>query len=568
MDSVISKHPNKAAGVLGVIAVVLVYIRLEPTLPTIMGDELVYLVQSRHTAPADSTLPNYLFSFVYSSSLLVGVEFYWFIKVINFVFLYGFGAIVFLLAKKVFSFWLALLVALASVVGPVSLYGSVFMPEAMYMFFALLSFYFVLQTPAKPLKQSWPWVLGAGLVLALTSLVKPHALFLLLGFALFYLFSSKWRMLDFLNRALASVTFVGSTVVVKLLGGFLFAGTAGLTLFGGYGSVAGLFQRFLDLVGLGSTSSDSEGSSWSESEAPATIAYERASDNAGLFELFLQQFGLHFLTVGFLLAPVWYVFFSTKFSVKSSIAELSLFSIGTMMIVISAFGAYVTIGGDDHTDRILLRYYEFLIPVVYLGAYQVLKQKHPEGILKYVFFGVFLISAILISANGIASIEPKLSDSSYLVGIFGNLDMRWFYSAALIAVFLFILGVPAKLAQYSATTIALATIFAGVSAQQNQLDINSQQIGPDFAGQYVRDELPDLPGQKIYVVGSDKQLVEASIFWMDRAGVEFELYDSGSVLPDSEIPAGKSVIVQVLGVQIENIEEGDLIEEDWIISYR
>jgi hypothetical protein len=239
-----------------------------------------------------------------------------------------------------------------------------------------------------------------------------------------------------------------------------------------------------------------------------------------------------------------------------------------MMIVISAFGAYVTLTGDDHTDRILLRYYEFLIPVVYLGAYQVLKQKHPEGILKYVFFGVFLLSAILISANGIVAIEPKLSDSSYLIGIFDNLDMRWLYSAALIAVFLFILGAPTKLAQYSATTIALATIFAGISAQQNQLDINSQQIGPDFAGQYVRDELPDVPGEEIYVVGSDKQLVEASIFWMDRPGVEFELYNAGSVLPDSEIPEDKSVIVQVLGVQIENVDEDDLIEEDWIISFR
>jgi hypothetical protein len=38
----------------------------------------------------------------------------------------------------------------------------------------------------------------------------------------------------------------------------------------------------------------------------------------------------------------------------------------------------------------------------------------------------------------------------------------------------------------------------------------------------VRDELPNVPGEEIYVVGSDKQLVEASIFWMDRLGVEFE----------------------------------------------
>ena len=567
MDSVIQKHPYKIASLIGALALAWVYIRLEPTLPTIMGDELVYLIQSRHTAPEDSALPNYLFSFVYSSSLLVGVEFYWFIKLLNFIFLFGFGAIVFLLSKSVFGFWLTLLVSLASVVGPVSLYGSVFMPEAMYMFFALLSFYLVLKTPVGNFKKSWPWILVAGASLALTSLVKPHALFLLLGFALFYLFGSKWRTFGLATRLLAAASYIVSTIALKLVGGYIFAGTAGLTLFGGYGSLTGLFGRFLQLAGI---SDSSEGTVSGDSGSPSTeiTTYERASDNAGLFELFFQQFGLHFLTVGFLLAPVWYVFFSTKFSIKSSLAELSLLSIGTMIFVISAFGAYVTITGDDHTDRILLRYYEFLIPVVYLGAYQVLKQKHPEGILKYVFFGVFLLSAILISANGIANIDPKLSDSSYLIGIFDNLDMRWLYTAALIAVFLFILGEPTKLAQYSATTIALATVFAGISAQQNQLDINSQEIGSDFAGLYVRDELKDVAGDEILVVGSDKQLVEASIFWMDRPGVDFELYRAGSVLPDSEIPEDKTVVVQILGVQLQNVGQDALIEDDWIISFR
>lgn len=566
MDSVIEKHPNKIAGVIGVIFLALVYIRLEPTLPTIMGDELFYLIQSRHPSPAD--WPNYLFAFVYGSSLWVGAEFYWFIKIINFGFLFGFGAVFFLLAKKVFSFWIALLLALASVLGPVSLYGSVFMPESMYMFFALLSFYSVLQTPAKPLRESWPWVLSSGLVLALTSLVKPHALFLLLGFALFYLFGSPWKAVHITQRILASLTLISSAVVLKLVGGFLFVGPAGLTFFGDYGSVSSLFQKFLDLVGLGSAGDGSEAATFGGPDQLTANTYERASDNAGLLELLLQQFGLHLLTVGFLLAPVWYVFFSTKFAVKTPLAELSLFSLGTMIIVISAFGAYVSITGDDHTDRILLRYYEFLIPVVYLGAYQVLKKKHPEGIWKYVFFGIFLLSSILIAANGISAIEPKLSDSSYLVGIFGNLDMRWLYTASLIAVFLFILASPKKLAQYSATTLALAMIFAGVSAQEKQLEINSQKIGPDFAGLYVRDELPDVPGEQIYVVGSDKQLVEASIFWMDRPGVEFGLYNAGSVLPDSEIPDDKSVVVQVMGVRIENIREGDLVKEDWIISFR
>ena len=559
MDALFEKHPNKIAGAIGLVVLAIVYWRLLPTLPTVMQDELIYMVQSRHTDPADASFPNYLFSWLYSSSLYVGVDFYWYVKLLNFVFLAGFGSIIFLLSRQTFGLWVSIIVSLAAVAGPASLYGSIFMPEAMYFFFASLSFYLVLKVPAGPIKSSWSWLMVAALSMALTSLVKPHALFLTAGFALFFLFASKWRTARFTDRFLAFVTFLGATIAAKLIGGLILAGPSGVTLFGGYGSIESIFQRVFTALGLAGSGASS-GASAEESRG--------IQPPESILELTVQQFGLHFLAVGFLLAPAWYVFFSTKFAVKSSMAELALFSLGTMMIVISAFGAYVTSTGDDHTDRVLLRYYEFLIPIVYLGAFQVLKQKHPEGILKYLFFGVFLLSAVLISANGIAGTEPLLSDSSYLLGIFDNLDMRWLYSAALVAAFLFILGTPVKLAQYTAVTMSLATMFAGISAQQNQLDLNSQPIGSDFAGQFVRDELRDVPGEEIFVLGSDKQLVEASIFWMDRPGVKFQLYQAGAVLPKSQIPDGKSVIVQILGVRLEDIEKSDLVKDDWIISYR
>ena len=558
MDALIEKHPNKIAALIGLVVLGLVYWRLMPTLPTVMQDELVYMIQSRHTDPADANFPNYLFSWVYSSTLWLGTEFYNHVKALNFIFLAGFGVIIYLLSRKIFGLWISIAVALAAIAGPASLYGSIFMPEAMYIFFAGLSFYLVLRVPAAPFKSSWKWLLAAGVSMALTSLVKPHALFLTVGFALFFLFASKWRTERFSDRLLAASAILGTTIVVKLLGGLILAGPNGITLFGGYGSVESLFARFYSLIGLSGGESSSRGS---EGES---IANQPA---ASFLELSVQQFGLHFLAMGFLLAPAWYVFFSSKFSVKSSIAELALFSLGTMMIVISAFGAYVTTTGDDHTDRVLLRYYEFLIPIVYLGAYEVLRQKHPEGILKYVFFGVFLLSAVLISANGIVGIEPRLSDSSYLLGIFDNLDMRWLYSAALVVTFLLILGAPVKLAQYTAATVSLATLFAGFSAQQNQLDINSQPIGSDFAGQYVRDELPEVPGEEIYVVGSDKQLVEATIFWMDRPGVDYALFESGSIISRAQIPDGTKLLVQVLGVGLESLGSEDIIMEDWAITF-
>lgn len=560
MKDIVEKHPNKIASLVGLVAITLVYLRLMPTLPTVMQDELVYMIQSRHTNPEDVRFPNYFFNWLFSVTNLLGGEFYNFVKLLNFIFLFGFGAITYLISRTFFGLWVSIGIGLATLAGPASLYGTVFMPEAMYFFFAALTFYLAMKVPAGAIKSNWNWLLLVSLSLGLTSLIKPHALFLSLGFVLFFVLSSKWRIESFINRLIVSAVFVIVSIGTKLLFGFLFAGPNGLTLFGGYGSLEALFERFLNVTGLAgaNTSSQSEVTSGSPGEA----------DMPGFAELVLQQFGLHFTAIGFLLAPAWYVFFATKFSAKSALAELSLFLLGTMMLVSSAFGALVTVAGDDHTDRILLRYYEFLIPLVYLGVYQVLKVRQPDGVAKYVFFGVFSVSTIAIAANGAIGVDLILADSSYFLGIFSNDDIRWLYAMAMLVVFFMILGSPDKLAVYVALVISLATLFVGFSSQQTQLERNSFPIGSDFAGKYVRDELGDIPGDEIFIVGSDKQLVQASIFWMDRPGIDFELFTPGSVLPETLIPEGKTVIVQILGVRLENLEEGDLVEADWIISYR
>lgn len=139
-----------------------------PTLPTGMQDELVYMIQSRHTDPADSRFPNYLLSLLFSSTLWFGAGFYNYVNFLNFIFLAGFGAITYLLSTRVFGLWISITVALADAAGPASLYGSIFMPEAMYILFAGLSFYLLLQIPAGHLKTSWKWLFAAGFSMALT----------------------------------------------------------------------------------------------------------------------------------------------------------------------------------------------------------------------------------------------------------------------------------------------------------------------------------------------------------------------------------------------------------------
>lgn len=86
-------------------------------------------------------------------------------------------------------------------------------------------------------------------------------------------------------------------ITFKLIGVFLLAGPAGLTLFGGFGSAAGLLERFLELIGIGPTP-DGSAVPGAESSSPAEL-----SKTGSFLELTVQQFGLHFLAIGFILAP-------------------------------------------------------------------------------------------------------------------------------------------------------------------------------------------------------------------------------------------------------------------------
>lgn len=89
----------------------------------------------------------------------------------------------------------------------------------------------------------------------------------------------------------------------------------------------------------------------------------------------------------------------------------------------------------------------------------------------------------------------------------------------------------------------------------------------DVAGQYLGDDFPDVTGNEIYVVGSEK-IVEARIFFMDMPGVEFEIYNQRSVLLDIQIPTDRSVIAKLLGVRPENENQDYVVGDDWFIRYK
>jgi len=525
---------------------VLLQMRVQSILPSIMGDELFYSMQSRKLELSELSIPNYLYSWLYSSTNMCGINFYSCAKNLNLVFFAGFVALIFWLATQFMNRWWAGALAVATALSPLSAYTAVFMPESMYFFLALLA---VVALWLASKSQVWWHLTLAAVVLGLASLVKPHALFLAAG-ASIYLLLIHWGSLK--QQGLAIANYLGTTLATKLVLGFVFAGANGLTLFGPtYSGAAG------DFIGTlfgqdqnSSTSTDSGG----DSEVATAL------EGGGLTELLgyaLGQLGWLTVVVGLVGAGLVAASLSGfKLLSRSAaeeplrrLAQLLLISLGTMVIVVAAFAAQVTYGGDDHTQRLLFRYFEFLIaPISVVATATLLRQTTTNLRARILALVAGATALAFLGYSSIIDSQQMFADSTFLYGLTANEFSKLFGLFFVLATLAALLS--AWQLRTGAFVLAIALGFGGLGTLSIDR-LYSQAAFPGFidsAGIFARDYLADVPSEQIYFLGTNKQLTEASIFWLDKPNVGRQFFIPGSLVDEQLIPEGVRWLVVLDGV--------------------
>ncbi len=528
----VSKSTAWLLGGIGLLASasVFVFIQVTPNLPTVMGDELIYSTQARLSELNEVRFGNFLHAWIYSTVDSFPIDPYAATKVINSIFLFLYGSAIWKFASFVLKPWMSIAIALAAVLGPLGLYTSFFMPEMMFFAFFTWSVTFFVWAQLSDQKNFIALLAASALLMSLASIVKPHALFVLPLLAVI-LFGAKIK--NWTRGLIEAVSYVAMTVVLKLLFGFLLAGTAGLTLLANY---QGGFNRIVgDLFGfLAGSEVQTE-----SSESAATPA---AADSISSLPFLSVQFGQFLLASLAIVGVPMIIALANLRRDRSILIWIGPALIGYYIILISFFALYVSQGGDDHSDRILLRYFEFLFPLVIISALYALKRDDRGNFYRYPFTLIAAAGSLLAIGLSFSWVDILMADSSYLVGIFRSSDAGW-----LIGIGSVVLAV-IWLAQYQ-NRLALATVAilvttagAGIAAHDYQNRINSQKVASDYAGEYVKETYPDVSGENFLVLGSDKQLTEASIFVMEKRDVDFELYRPGSVIPPSEFDEGLIIV--------------------------
>lgn len=198
--------------------------------PIVFSDELSYSKFSRLVEFEDASLPNYLYYFIYKSTNICGNYYLECSRALNLAFYLGAIPFIYLIGARVATKRLALLVGVASFAGASNSYTAYYMPEAMYFFAFWAISWLALKFDTS---SSFKDICIVGASVGAASLVKPHALFLLPGFAVYFWYVISGVGLVSARRAgLGAILLIATALGVKLTLGLIMAGPSGITLFG------------------------------------------------------------------------------------------------------------------------------------------------------------------------------------------------------------------------------------------------------------------------------------------------------------------------------------------------
>ena len=506
--------------------------RVSQVNPAILQDEWIYVITSRVDSPWAAApaydLSNYLFNFIYSSTNLCGEAFYSCGKLLNIIFFTAFALLVFSVAVRFMPFWAAFTALVALYLSPLSIYVSMYLPESLYFALLALAFWLLVRLLDSENRTQWALVGGA---LGLAALAKPHALFSVAAFGIFLLIWELSRKSNLKTLIKSALLFGGGFLLVRLLVGLAVAGPKALNLFGSYGA-AGAVGDFV--AGAGSVATGDQAS------------VVGAGPVAGAVALFFPQLSTHFLVITALLGGVLALILlaviesvrKSDRSIESSLAILTLVWIGVMLIVVALFTGWITGNGDDHTSRVLLRYYEFLVPIAMIPALSFLFSK--SGYLESKLWSRLAATAALFVASSLAftgffsQLQIQIADAPSVAGLISDADI-WNIVGVASVVGVTALAFFPRVAPYILVgTLAVTMVGTGWVTQNQYLKARGDANEADIAGKFVRSYVPEEELASVEILANSRFEGRVASLWMESDN-PLQILERGAAVKASEL---------------------------------
>ena len=532
-----------------------IYSRVWMVNPAILGDEYLYSMNARKVGPWDPPVAgdfsNYLFNFVYQGTNLCSDAFYACGKIFNIVFFLGFIFTIFILALRFLPFWGAYAFMIAAALSPLSVYTSMFLPESMYFFFIGLVLVAVLRAMRAFTWQNWAL---AGAAIGVASLVKPHAWLSAIAVGITLLVVGLFnKEIGFKRTFVAGLGLVAGAALARVVVGLVVAGPKALGFFGQYFNL-----RTVELV------LDGTGESGIEGANPTPMS--------GVLELFIPQLTTHTFSIvsimgisviGLVVGALELVR-TKRLSEVTSFALFSLVWLGSLTLAIVIFTGWVTAGGDDHSTRALIRYYDFLFIIVPLAGAAVFTEKLTENlnvILRWIL-AVSFIALISPAFTGyFASLTIQIADAPSLAGLVVNMDVFNLAAVLGFASILIFATFPRFTAWSLVALLPITMVATGWQIQDQYQIFRGVQSTADIVGQKLASDYSPEERDHTWILGTSRFEVTNAALWADRANLTYSPAALGSQVGASEAPAGTKFIVAIGDVSVVGyafiVESGD-----------
>jgi uncharacterized membrane protein len=252
------------------------------------------------------------------------------------------------------------------------------------------------------------------------------------------------------------------------------------------------------------------------------------------------------------------------------LALLSFIWLGAMVIIIVIFTGWLTGGGDDHTTRVLLRYYDFLFILVPLSGLAVFVSKAIN--LQNVFirwalaiaFGAVITNSF---TGNFANLTIQIADAPNLAGLVVNLE-TFNGVAVTMALALVVYATFPRYTKWAfVALLPFSMIAAGWQIQDQYQGFRGMLSAADKAGQFVYSNLSEKEKSNIHILADSRFDATNVAIWVDQPQLNYELGTNGSTYHTDWAPETSNWIVSVIDVEVQG-QVLEKIEGDGFTIYK
>ena len=492
--------------------------------PVVLQDELMFSYLAT-VEPSLSPYSNTIFSAIYATTVTCGDGFLVCGRALNLYIWLTIAAVVSLIILRTKSIPVAILGLWVST-SVMSFFAISFLPEILYYSLAILALLSLIAAFESG-KENWPYATASGLLFGFAMLVKPHAAFVL-GIAVVILTILVAIGRERTGRRIIQVLYVGaSAILTRVVIEIVTSDRNPMDFFAGYLGGGDPAPSFLYPLPIKEPETRETGAEVISNVLEASLIHYLL---AGLL-LYLPP-----LVLGLVLT------YRTRTNVSFVILGLLVFSTTAfgMLLISYIFGAYIS-PGDDHSDRLLLRYSEFLVPMSWLFLVASLAQlRTPIRNLWALGTIPLWAGAVGIFMGGLNGVAFSTTDSLLLFSLSGS---------AITFVF-FIIGATGAMLRASfhgevlfTGSITMFTIALTVSSYGQIHNQSEYFVSEKTRWAPISSALDGLDDEEILFIGSKRATIASILLDAGKLEAKYGLMNGYSEIPSEWLEEHSFVVV-------------------------